>query len=262
MGSCHPARCRAVLEIHLELTMILTFFLNFQLSLSIQRTQFRGRNSEGLSIKDEWFESKFDYLLTLSENKNEENLLATSTGVKEFAGIYRSGNIDRDFWFDMSNHCDGNIDQIVEVCREKDWLGHKNGQTFYKRPSDPPVYVYKSCKRYSPQDCSTVQAFFKENWSMTNPSNHCSKITLSEGEEQYCHGSYKLFTDPTDILRQPILNQDSERSSLTFPALIHNGRQITPNINIKSFYACLKFFIKSLNSGHYFCNEEHFIPHS
>ena len=38
----------------------------------------------------EWFGPKFDYILSLSENKNEENLLSTSTGVKEYADAIRS----------------------------------------------------------------------------------------------------------------------------------------------------------------------------
>ena len=85
--------------------------------------------------------------MTLSENKNEKNLLATSTGVEEYASAIRSWmkrEMEEDeffrwkndhFAFDLKNHCDSRIDQKVEVCRDTDWLGHKSGQTFYKRPS-------------------------------------------------------------------------------------------------------------------------------
>ena len=87
--------------------------------------------------------------MTLSENKYEENLLETSTGVKEYGDAIRSW-MERElkdsllglfrwkndhFPFDLKNHCDSRIDQKVEVCRDKDWFGHKSGQTFYKRPS-------------------------------------------------------------------------------------------------------------------------------
>ena len=86
--------------------------------------------------------------MTLSENKSAENLLATSTGVKEYDDAITSWmgrelkHGERfDDWkndhysFDLKNHCDDHIDQKVEVCRNKDWFGHKNGHTFYKRPS-------------------------------------------------------------------------------------------------------------------------------
>ena len=80
--------------------------------------------------------------MTLSENIYEENLLATSTGIKEYAAVIGSWMSKKFFgWgtnkikFDLKNHCDDNIDQKVEVCRDENWLGHKVGQTFYKRPS-------------------------------------------------------------------------------------------------------------------------------
>ena len=97
----------------------------------------------------EWFGPKFDYTLSLSENKYAENLLETSTGVKEYGDAISSW-MERElkdspeslyYWFrdqspfDLKNHCDDNIDQKVEVCRDNDWFGHKSGQTFYKRSS-------------------------------------------------------------------------------------------------------------------------------
>ena len=88
--------------------------------------------------------------MSLSENKNEENLLATSTGVKEYADAIRSWKGQElkprheEFFyewtykhvaFDLKNRCDDKIDQKVEVCREKRLLGHARGKTFYKRNS-------------------------------------------------------------------------------------------------------------------------------
>ena len=51
------------------------------------------------------------------------------------------------------------------------------------------------------------------------------------------------------------------RSSITFPALMFDGRQITPNITIKSFYARLNLIFKDLISDRTFIIKIILIPH-